>query len=51
LDDLEDRIDANEYFQNGYNKQLANLVIREESREFFSGPEDFVWFNSKYLKE
>tara|TARA_X000001036_G_scaffold178686_1_gene169181 strand:- start:42 stop:998 length:957 start_codon:yes stop_codon:yes gene_type:complete len=51
LDDLEDRIDANEYFQNGYNKQLANLVIREESREFFSGPEDFVWFNSKYLQE
>ena len=51
LDTLEGRIDANEYFQNGYNTLLKDLVVKEESREFFSGPEDFVWFNTKYLQE
>ena len=51
LDTLEKRIDATEYFQNGYNTQLKDLVVKEESREFFSGPEDFVWFNTKYLQE
>ncbi len=49
LDTLKSRIDANQYFQNAYNTQLGKLVDREESKEFFSGPEDFVWFNTKYL--
>ena len=51
LDTLESRIDANEYFQNGYNTLIKDLVVKEDSREFFSGPEDFVWFNTKYLKK
>jgi len=51
LDTLEGRIDADEYFQNDYNKPLDRLVVREESREFFSDREDFVWFNSKYLQK
>ena len=51
LDTLEGRIDANEYFQNGYNSLLKDLVVKEESREFFSGREDLVWFNSNYLQE
>ena len=51
LDTLESRIDANEYFQNGYNMLIKDLVVKEDSREFFSGPEDFVWFNTKYLQK
>ena len=51
LDTLEDRIDANKYFQTSYSELLHPLVIREDSREFFSGPEDFVWFNDKYLQK
>ena len=51
LDTLEDRIDADKYFQISYNELLHPLVIREDSREFFSGPEDFAWFNDKYLQK
>ena len=51
LDTADRIIDANEYFQKGYNKQLEGLIIPEASREFFSGAEDFVWFNSKYLQK
>ncbi len=50
LDTLESIINADDYFQNDHNKLLGGLVIREESIEFFSGQEDFVWFNRKYLK-
>ncbi len=51
LDTLEGRIDADEYFQTCYSELLHPLVIREDSREFFSAPEDFVWFNGKYLQK
>ena len=51
LDTLEDRIGIDKYFQIGHNKLLHPLVIREDSREFFSDPEDFVWFNEKYLQK
>ena len=51
LDTADRRIDANEYFQKGYNKQLEDLIIPDASREFYSGVEDFVWFNSKYLEK
>ena len=51
LDTADRRIDANEYFQKGYNKQLEDLIIADASREFYSGVEDFVWFNSKYLEK
>ena len=50
LDTLKDKINANKYFMNSYDKLINAKVIPEMSREFFSDAEDFVWFNTKYLE-
>ena len=44
-------MDADQYYLRGYSRPLANLVVPEMSREFFSDAEDFVWYNSKYFQD
>ena len=51
LNTLENKMDADQYYLRGYSRPLANLVVPERSREFFSDAEDFVWYNSKYFQD
>ena len=48
-DTLESGIGFGGYYLGGHSKPLTDLFIPEMSREFFSDPEDFVWFNPKYF--
>ena len=49
LDYIKGPYNIEDSLQNDYFSFLEPLIIREETRKFFSGSEDFVWFNDKYV--
>ena len=51
LDYLTDPLSLESIFQNDDISLIEPLIIKEETKTFFSGSEDFVWLNKKYITE
>ncbi len=45
LDALKDQVSTEDNFEIEYCSLLEQLIVKEETRKFFSGAEDFVWLN------
>ena len=50
LDYLRDPLSSECRFENDHISILEHLIIKKETKTFFSGSEDFVWLNQRYIK-